>query len=116
MLEYRVLWAARSARWQDQQEQLAHKDKRGWPQGPQGNPGPAGAIGPQGEQGEAGPQGPQENLVVGSYSDVNNTPFTYDPVNKLIYSVLANATGENSFAVNQGTTSGVKSFLLVCKM
>ena len=81
------------------------------PQGPQGNPGPAGEIGPQGEQGEAGPQGPQgESGVAGSYSDVNNTPFTYDPVNKLIYSVLANATGENSFAVNQGTTSsGVNS-------
>ena len=48
--------------------------------------------------------------MAGSYSDVNNTPFTYDPVNKLIYSVLANATGENSFAVNQGTTSsGVNS-------
>ena len=81
------------------------------PQGPQGNPGPAGIVGPQGEQGETGPQGPQgESGVAGSYSDVNNTPFTYDPVNKLIYSVIANATGENSFAVNQGTTSsGVNS-------
>ena len=58
-----------------------------------------------------GPQGPQgESGVAGSYSDVNSTPFTYDPVNKLIYSTLANATGENSFAVNQGTTSsGVNS-------
>ena len=81
------------------------------PQGPQGNPGPAGEIGPQGEQGEPGPQGPQgESGLAGSYSDVNSTPFTYDPVNKLIYSTLANATGENSFAVNQGTTSsGVNS-------
>ena len=81
------------------------------PQGPQGNPGPAGEIGPQGEQGEAGPQGPQgESGVAGSYSDVNNTPFTYDSANKLIYSALASATGENSFAVNQGTTSsGVNS-------
>ena len=81
------------------------------PQGPQGNPGPAGEIGPQGEQGEPGPQGPQgESGVAGSYSDVNNTPFTYDSTNKLIYSALASATGENSFAVNQGTTSsGVNS-------
>ena len=46
----------------------------------------------------------------GNYSDVNDRPFAYDPVKKLMYSVLANATGENSFAVNQGTTSsGVNS-------
>ena len=97
--------------------------------GDQGNPGPAGQIGPQGDkgdqgtkgdQGEQGPkgdkgdqgdQGPQgESGVAGSYSEVNDTPFTYDPINKLIYSVLANATGENSFSVNQGTTSsGVNS-------
>ena len=68
-------------------------------------------VGIQGPAGPQGPQGPQgESGVAGSYSDVNSTPFTYDPVNKLIYSTLANATGENSFAVNQGTTSsGVNS-------
>ena len=71
-------------------------------EGAQGATGPTGPQGPQGPQGESG--------VAGAYSEVTDTPFTYNISNKSIQSALATSTGANSFAVNQGTiSSGVNA-------
>ena len=68
-------------------------------------------TGPTGATGATGPQGPQgESGVAGAYSEVTDTPFTYNISNISIQSALATSTGANSFAVNQGTiSSGVNA-------